>query len=145
MTSTLTDSNNLTFVDSNIYVALFDDNDRTHSRATELQKKITSSDFKLLTSSNIVSECLTIISQKLGKPFALKFLKGLEESGTEVLFVDELIYNEALRLFPKIKSKNVSFVDCTSFVIMKNRGIKVVFTFDQHFKSQGFKLLSDAV
>lgn len=137
------DSSNWVFVDSNIYVASFDDRDPTHSKAVELEKKITDLNLKPLTSSNIISECLTIISQKLGKPTALKFLKGLGESETEILFVDELIYNQALELFPKIKSKNVSFADCTSFTIMKNRGVKVAFTFDQHFKTQGFKLLGE--
>ena len=34
------------------------------------------------------------------------------------------------------------FVDCISFEIMRNSGIKTIFTFDSHFEEQGFHCIS---
>jgi predicted nucleic acid-binding protein len=34
--------------------------------------------------------------------------------------------------------RKLSLVDCASFEIMRNAGIKKVFAFDPHFKEQGF-------
>jgi len=36
---------------------------------------------------------------------------------------------------------NVSFIDCTSFALMRERGITTAFSFDEHFTRQGFVLL----
>lgn len=135
----------LVFFDTNIYVALSDQEDATHRKACQLMESLHRRPHLPITSSHIVSESLTVISQKVGKKQSLKFFEDLQNSETEIIFVDQEIHQQGLELFAKIKSKNVSFVDATSFVIMKNKGIKVVFTFDQHFKTQGFKLLSDAV
>lgn len=148
MTNMPTTSNTgkeLIFFDTNAYVALSDQEDSTYHKAHRLMESLKHKNFIPITSSHIVSESLTVVSQKVGKGQALKFFDDLQNSETETIFVDPIIHNQALELFPKIKSKNVSFVDATSFVIMKNRGIKVAFTFDQHFKTQGFKLLGDVI
>jgi len=34
--------------------------------------------------------------------------------------------------------RKLSLVDCISFEIMRNSGIKTIFTFDSHFEEQGF-------
>lgn len=86
---------------------------------------------------------VTVLRLKIGNQKALPILADLRNSETEMVWVDSEIESQAFEAIKQIKSKNVSFVDCTSFVIMKNRGIKVVFTFDQHFKTQGFKLLGE--
>ncbi len=135
----------LVFFDTNIYVALSDQEDSTHYKAYQLMESLRRRIHLPVTSSHVVSESLTVISQKVGKRQALRFFEDLQNSETEIIFVDQEIHQRALELFPKIKFKNVSFVDVTSFVIMKNKGIKVVFTFDQHFKTEGFKLLSAVV
>lgn len=139
----MTSKTTVVFVDTNVYVATADLADSLHQKALALSRELAFPRFKTVTSSNIVSESLTVISQKVNKAAAVKFLEDLEGSTTEIIFVDEEIYSQALELFPKIKSKNVSFVDATSFAVMKNRGIKAAFTFDRHFKTQGFKLLSE--
>jgi predicted nucleic acid-binding protein len=51
---------------------------------------------------------------------------------------DEL---EAVRLLRKYSDQQVSFTDCTSFVLMKSRQISSVFTFDLHFQRAGFHIV----
>jgi len=35
--------------------------------------------------------------------------------------------------------RQLSLVDCISFEVMRRRGIKTAFTFDDHFAEQGFE------
>lgn len=44
---------------------------------------------------------------------------------------------------PTTAATNKEFTDCTSYVVMKELGIKLVFTFDEHFRQMGFKLLGE--
>lgn len=128
------------FVDSSAFVSLYDEKDSLNSRAWELLKKIPD-EWSIYTSSEVISETLTVISQKLGKHKCAYFYDQVLY-GIEMIMIDINIFNEAIDLFKKIKSKNVSFVDCTSFVICKQHKIKTVFTFDQHFKKQELNLLA---
>jgi len=38
--------------------------------------------------------------------------------------------------------RDLSVVDCVSFEVMRQRGIRKAFAFDKHFKGQGFDLVS---
>ena len=52
--------------------------------------------------------------------------------------VTDGIQEEALNLFRKIEDKDLSFIDCTSFTLMKKEGIRKALTFDAHFEQIGF-------
>ena len=56
-------------------------------------------------------------------------------------WVDERIHNIAISSLLTAHRKNISFIDCTSFEIIRYLGLKKVFTFDSHFKEQGFEVL----
>ncbi|MEK7595462.1 MAG: PIN domain-containing protein [Patescibacteria group bacterium] len=131
-------------IDTNIFVALYDKNDPTHKQAANMFASLPS-DARLVTTSEIVGESITVIAMKVGKDFALRLIS--EIVNIELLFVEEIIFYKAIEVFKRIKSKNVSFVDCVSFVIAREKrfGIDCVFTFDRHFKTQGVVLLSDLV
>lgn len=43
---------------------------------------------------------------------------------------------------PSCASKrNLSFVDCVSFEVLRTTGIKTVFAFEPHFSQQGFNII----
>lgn len=50
-------------------------------------------------------------------------------------WVTPAMHNEAWKVFENYSDQDFSFVDCTSFVIAKQRGPKEVFGFDDHFKT----------
>ena len=130
------------FIDTNVFVASRDKNDSTHLKTKDLFEKLIQRKVRFYTSSDIIAESLTVISRKLGKKEAINFLKEVTEI-TEEIFIDEIIHKRARKLFKRIKSKNISFIDCSSAVATKRNKIKVIFSFDEDFKSLGVKLASD--
>lgn len=57
-----------------------------------------------------------------------------------VYWVDPQLHQSAVRLLVAANRRNLSLVDCTSFVVMGQTGIEAAFAFDQHFAEQGFRL-----
>jgi len=47
---------------------------------------------------------------------------------------------QAISFFEKYSDHRLSFTDCVSFVLMKSKNIKKVFTFDYHFQLAGFQI-----
>ena len=133
------------FVDTNVFVTTRDFNDSTHQKAVDLSEYLLANEAAWYTSSDIIAESLTVLSQKLGKSVALDWYKDFKNGNIKEIFVDEILHREARSFFTKIKSKNVSFVDCSSAVAMKRNKIDVIFSFDEDFKGMGIKLLGDLV
>ena len=54
---------------------------------------------------------------------------------TQIQLTEEQV--KALKIIA-LSRRKLSLVDCISFEIMRNSGIKTIFTFDSHFAEQGF-------
>ena len=85
------------------------------------------------------------ISKKLGKARCVDWYKDFRNSRIEEIFVNENLHKEARSAFKQVRSKNTSFIDCSSMVAMKRNKIKYIFSFDEDFKKLGIKLLEEVV
>lgn len=132
------------FVDTNVYVALRDRLDSTHQNAVSILKSILNKGVTMYTSSDVIGESLTVISRKTGKIKAKDFLTEVQKMAN-VIFVDEITHKETQKYFFRVKSKNISFIDCSNVITMKRNKIKYIFSFDEDFRTLGVKLLSDMV
>jgi len=47
---------------------------------------------------------------------------------------------KAWEMFKKYEDKDLSFRDCTSFILMNNLKLRKAFSFDEHFKQMGFEI-----
>lgn len=130
------------FIDTNVFVAFKDNKDSTYKRARELYKILKLKKFKFFTSSDVIGESLTVISKKLGKLAANEFLSEIHTYAKEI-FIDKYLHKESRDVFKRIKSKNISFIDCSSAVAMKRKKIKIIFSFDKDFRKLGVKLAAD--
>ncbi len=54
---------------------------------------------------------------------------------------DADLYSRAVRRLALRCRRRVSLVDCLSFVAMEESGIQTAFSFDRHFKDEGFTLV----
>ncbi len=61
----------------------------------------------------------------------------------EVLPTDQGLLDRAIVLYDQRADKDWSLTDCTSFVVMQDRGITEALTGDHHFEQAGFRRLLD--
>lgn len=54
---------------------------------------------------------------------------------------EEVVHGNAHDLWVGIGRRDLSFVDCVSFVVMRRYEMEKVFGFDKHFAEQGFEVL----
>lgn len=127
------------FIDSDFLVALNDEDDSLNKKATALLERVRQIESSSYLSTNILLEALTIISQSVGKKYAIDLLDELRSSRYEIVNPDDDLVSRAEDIFGEIKSKNVSYSDCVSFAVMRAYAIEWVFSFDADFKKQGFK------
>ena len=133
------------FVDTNVFVAIRDTTDTTHKKAIKISEYLDKSKVKWYTSSDIIGETLTVLSKKLGKTICMDWYKDFKNSSIEEIFVDEKLHKGTRSFFKRVKSKNISFIDCSSVITMKRNNIKYIFSFDEDFRKLGVKLLEEVV
>jgi uncharacterized protein len=125
------------FIDANYLLALNDPLDPAHDAALEISQEI-NSNTQIILSTNILLEAITLISQRVSKKHANEVLDELRSGKYQIIHPSEDQILEADKLFKSLISKNISYSDCISFIILKNHNITHVITFDKHFKQQGF-------
>lgn len=91
------------------------------------------------TSNFVIDELATLLARRSSYVFAAQKIHSLYESEIlDILRPGETEELKATKLLAKYSDQEVSFTDCTSFVLMKDRGIHRVFSFDRHFDLSGF-------
>lgn len=124
-------------IDSDALLALTDNNDVHHVRAIQLYKELRA-DFAFIVTNFTFGETLTLVSKRLSHKRSLDFADTIL-SETMVLDIDESLRNDAYLFFRKQVSKNVSFVDCVNMAVLKTLNQDKIFSFDEHYKKNGFK------
>ena len=130
----------MTFVDSSFWIATRLTADRHHEAAVALLEIHGNS--RLTTTNHVVGETLTFLRRKVGHRSAIHFLDRLEHTPrVRVEFVDEKLEREALRWLRRHDERPYSFVDATSFALMRSLGIEKALAFDGDFAAAGFEEL----
>ena len=125
------------FVDTSFWFALQDRLDRRHAEAAALA--VGQRRQRLLTSNHVVGETWTTIRRRLGHAAAVGFLDRLRAlPNLEVAHVDEALEAEAWAWLRRHDEREYSFVDATSFAIMRRRRVREALAFDGDFGAAGF-------
>ena len=129
------------FVDTSAWLALNDRNDQYHSKAAARSAEIKRHRIELITSECILDESITLIRYRVSHQSAVIFGNSLLNSSiVRIEDVNTEERHKAWEIFKKYGDKELSFTDCTSFVLMKNLKLRKAFTFDEHFKQIGFEI-----
>ena len=125
------------FVDTSFWVALRFARDDRHEDAVELLQR--HADASLLTSNHVRGETWTFLCRRAGHRSAVHFLDRIERTPRlRVLFASEEVERQALRWLRRHDEQPYSFVDATSFALMKALRIRDALAFDAHFSAAGF-------
>ncbi len=130
------------FIDTWAWVALVDRQDSNHVKADLTNQQLLDDGYFFVTSNLVFGEALTTLRYQVGYEDAVRFREILTRliKGRllKALRVTEAIEEEAWQIFTKYHDQDFSWVDCTSFAIMKREPLKEVFTQDHHFRIMGF-------
>ncbi len=124
------------FADTSFWVALQVPRDRWHDAAAALWRRDRS---PVRTSNLILGETWTFLRRRADHRVAVRFLDLVRESArVSVAAVDESIDERAWTWLRRHDERPYSYVDATSFEIMRRERIAEAFAFDNDFTTAGF-------
>ena len=125
------------FVDTSFWFTLTSRKDSNHPRAAALLEGCLAT--PLLTSNFVLSETLTLIRSRRSHADAVAFRKQVYRDGRVHIYrISEEDEHEAWRLFQRHADQEFSFVDCTSFALMRRLSVLTALSFDADFSWMGF-------
>ena len=129
------------FIDTGAFLARYLKGDQNHREALDAWEKLQKSFGRYYTSNFVLDETFTLLARRAGYAFAAERARNILSSTALIILrpekEDEI---EAVDFFQKYSDQEVSFTDCTSFVLMKKKNLKRAFSFDGHFERAGFQL-----
>lgn len=130
---------NACFVDTGFWFALRVNDDRWHREATRAFSDVIAQGTRLITSSLVVGETYTLLTARFGRAPAMKFLDRLQASERVVpVMVDSEADADAWSLIRQFDDQDFSYVDATSFALMRRLHLTDALAFDSHFATAGF-------
>jgi uncharacterized protein len=125
------------FVDTSFWIAYENRRDDLHQPALQLMRVHRKT--PLATSNHVRGETWTFLRRREGHAVAVRFLDALERSPRlRVVTVQDDLESAALLWLRNHKEREYSFVDATSFLLMRMLGITGVLAFDGDFSAAGF-------
>jgi len=129
-------------VDTSGWIALLNADDQLHAQATACLKALASAGRPLVTTEWILAETGNGLARVAARD---RFVRAVElflrSSSGRLLRIDPDTFDRALKLYGQVVDKTWGFVDCASFVVMQDAGIRDALTADRHFAQAGFHCL----
>lgn len=125
------------FVDTSFWVALRNKRDPHHTQAKGLLAEHQGE--SLVTTNHVRGETWTYLRRRAGHAAAVGFLDAVDQSPrVRVMPVPQDHEETALRWLRRHDEREYSFVDATSFALMKSMRIRNALAFDGDFSAAGF-------
>ena len=124
------------FVDTSFWVALAYGRDTHHREASSLWDERSGG---LITTNHVVGETWTFLRRRSGHKAAVRFLDRADASKRlGIIHVDAFTEGEAQAWLRRHDERSYSFVDATSFAVMRKNRISEALAFDGDFSAAGF-------
>jgi predicted nucleic acid-binding protein len=125
------------FADTSFWFALAERSEHHHAAAQALLPRVRRT--QIVVSNHVLGETWTLLQRRSGYPAALRFIDRIAQlANVEVVHVDEATERDAWTWLRRHDEREYSFVDATSFALMRARGIREAFAFDGDFSAAGF-------
>lgn len=128
------------FVDTSALYATVVLKDNDYGTAISTWESLVEHGEALITNNYVLVECFALLQSRLG----VEAIRQLQLKIVPFLQIDWIGEQQHLSSVNDVFTANrrqLSLVDCSCFESMRRLGIEKVFTFDQHFREQGFEVI----
>ena len=127
------------FGDTSGFLAVLDADDPNHTKATNVWSYMGAQAALVVTSNYVVVETTALLHHRGGISQVRRFYEDVLGI-TAVQWIDTGIHATAFGELLKGSRRGPSIVDLTSFILMRQRGLRLALAFDRHFVERGFRL-----
>lgn len=128
------------FADTGYWLALLNPRDQLHGKVRHVSASL--GQVRIITSEMVLDELLAGLSVPPVRATAINAVSSvLANPNVEVVPQTSLQFREAFDLYKNRIDKEWSLTDCSSFNLMKERGIAEALAHDEHFEQAGFVAL----
>ena len=128
------------FVDTSAFLAVLGKDDENHARAKSAWGELLEQRTPLVTSSYVMEETLAILQHRMGLDAVRVFHYDVYPVLT-IEWVGGGLHEKGIGGVLVARRRDLSLVDCVSFEVMRQRGIRKAFAFDKHFEEQAFDVI----
>lgn len=130
---------NKILVDTSFIVALINERDQYHEHALKSVDKYDGQ--SLVITDGVLLEVANALARGY-KTEAIQVIENfLSADEVDVIHLTPDLFGHAFDLYKTHQDKSWGLVDCISFVVMRDRGIRLALTFDKHFIQAGFQVI----
>lgn len=127
------------FIDTSYFLALVNSRDKYHQAAKILAAQV---EPPFVTSSAVLFELGNAMAKPPYRALGTRTLQQIwVDTGIEVVPVTSDLFSQTVAFYQSRPDKAWGLTDCSSFVIMQQRGLHEALTADRHFEQAGFKRL----
>ncbi|MBI4691186.1 MAG: type II toxin-antitoxin system VapC family toxin [Nitrospirae bacterium] len=126
------------FLDTGYLIALVNKKDNLHKIALESSEKFQG---PFITTQLVLIELANSLCLPPQRPLAITIIEKIQNDPlTTVVPLSPDRFDKALSLYKKRSDKSWGLIDCFSFIVMDEFGVKQAITFDEHFRQAGYKV-----
>jgi len=135
------------FIDTWGWIALYNKREPRHKEATAFYRKFRLQGGKIYTSDYVLDETFTLLFKRIHGKAAADALRLINLACTQgyvdIVPVSTQLFERAIQFRLKLHDKpGISFTDLTSMLVMKEQGISLILTEDDHFSQVGMSFIS---
>jgi len=130
---------NRVFIDTSFVVALVNEKDQHHARASELSETFDGQ--PLITTDAVLLEVGNALARSFKEQAAEIIADFLTSDEVEVVNLDATLFQKAFELYRTHIDKAWGMTDCVSFVVMRERSVTDALTSDKDFRQAGYNAL----
>lgn|SRR3990167_9385782 len=132
-------------IDTDALLGLFNIKDFHHKKAVEVIKKCVEKGINIFILATTLSEFALLSSYRIGLKQTKKAVSDIASSDYLSCDITLEITKEAVNLYEKQTSKEESLFDCYVMTTAKKLLCDGIFSFDEGYKKNGFKLLEEII
>ena len=129
------------FVGTSAFLAVLNADDAEHPAAAAAWTRLLSGDSRFHCTNYVLLETLALLQRRFGIEAVQAFTTDIIPL-LQVTWVDSALHQAGFDALLSAFRRNLSLVDCVSFVAMRRLGLQCVFAFDVHFTEQGYEVVA---